>query len=234
LDIPVDLYAPFGTSHQELQVEFLEGREKANRAPASRVSPAWLAIVEILSRIEAEPYHWPVGRILFQKIAYFATESGIRTGLQYRRGSFGSHSPDLRQEITRLVNNGLVVEKRLGKMFMMTVGPTFEDAKRAFESELNHWEPVINKVADLFLRMRTQQAEVAATVHFATRVLSELSNRTPTEDDVLQEVMRWKSKRRPPLTEHEVALAVRNLGVLGWLNVEGSTNLPLEDTLLEV
>ena len=236
LAIPVELFAPYGTLHKELQPEFFEHsvEQASGGAPPSRIDPAWVAVVEILSRIEQEPYHWPVGRILFQKIAYFATESGVPTGLQYGRGSFGPYSPGVGPQVTRLVNNGIISEQRLGRMFAVRVGPTFEDAKVAFQDKLHEWEPVVDRIADLFVRMRTEQAEVAATVHYASNLLSKTSGEKPTEVDVLNEVMRWKSRRRPPLNESEVALAIRNLSVLGWLDVRASVDLPLsEEALLE-
>jgi hypothetical protein len=46
----------------------------------SALNPAWVALVEILARIEQQPYHWPVGRTLFQKITYVATNEGLPTG----------------------------------------------------------------------------------------------------------------------------------------------------------
>lgn len=105
-DIPVELYAPFGTPHEELQVSFLDRVQNAASArPApQRISPAWVAVVEILRRIEEEPFHWPIGRTTFQKIAYFATVSGIPTGLKYQRGSYGPYAPTLKERITVLVN----------------------------------------------------------------------------------------------------------------------------------
>jgi uncharacterized protein YwgA len=194
-----------------------------------------VALVEILARIEREPYHWPVGRTTFQKIAYFAAESGIPTGLQYHRSSYGPYAPEVKGLITRLVNNGLIREERLGKMFAVKVGPTFDDASRAYKHELENWRDVIDKIADLFMRMRTQQAEVAATVHFAAKSLAEKGVEKPRETDVLAEVMRWKQKRRPPLNEAEVALTIRNLSVLGWLGVQPSSDLPVaEEALLDV
>jgi uncharacterized protein YwgA/O-acetyl-ADP-ribose deacetylase (regulator of RNase III) len=235
LEIPVELYAPYGTPHKELQPEFLGYSQEHSNAPPSRIDPAWIAIVEILSRIEHEPYHWPVGRILFHKIAYFATESGIPTRLQYEKGSFGPYAETLKPHITRLVNNGLIREERMGRMFAVRVGATFEDAKSVFAGDLRRWEPQIDRIADLFVRMRTEQAEVAATVHFAAKVLANRLQHKPTELDVLDEVMRWKSRRRPPLNEREVALAIRNLGVLGWLEANASQELPVkEEALLEV
>jgi uncharacterized protein YwgA len=238
--IPVELYAPYGTPHEELQPIFLEQGSAENgantsSAPPSRIEPAWVALVEILARVEKEPYHWPVGRTTFQKIAYFATESGIPTGLHYRRGSFGPYAPELKTLITRLANNALIREERLGRMFAVKVGQTFTDARRAYGSELERWDDIIEKLADLFMRMNTQQAELVATVHFAANSLTAAGQKKPTEEDVLVEVMKWKQKRRPPLHEAEVALAIRHMSMLGWLDVISSAGLPIteEEALLD-
>lgn len=233
LDIPAELYAPFGTPHDELKPTFLEpaaspGVSAVPTAPY-RVDPAWIAVVEILQRIEDEPYHWPVGRTTFQKIAYFATESGIPTGLRYQRGSYGPHAPDLKRCITVLVNNGLVQEKQLGRMFAVRVGQTFADARRAYEGQVQEWIPAIEKISDLFLRMNTQQSEVAATVHFAAHERTNGSRDTPSEKEILQMVMEWKQRRRPPLEEKEVARAIRSLHMLSWIGVRVSEDLPIED-----
>jgi uncharacterized protein YwgA len=198
------------------------------------IKPAWVALVEILARVEKEPYHWPVGRTTFQKIAYFATEAGIPTGLQYRRGSFGSYAPELKALITRLANNALIREERLGRMFAIKVGPTFTDAQRAYKETVEQWENVIEKLVDLFMRMNTQQAELVATVYFAAKSIAETGHEKISEEDVLHEVMKWKQKRRPPLNEGEVALAVRHMSMLGWLDVK-SADLPFteEEALLD-
>ncbi len=234
-DIPVELYAPYGTPHKELEPAFLGHEGVSTLSPRSKVSPSVLALVEILARLEQEPYHWPTGRILFQKLAYFATEAGLPTGLKYRRASFGPFADDLGRLITRLVNNGLIQEQRLGKMFAVKVGPTYRDARIAFEKEMEGFETLIDRVADLLVRMRTDQAEVAATVHFVARELMSKSNRKSTEEDVLVEVMKWKSRRKPPVQKSEVAAAIRNLAILGWLNVEPTPNLSMRgEALLEV
>jgi O-acetyl-ADP-ribose deacetylase (regulator of RNase III) len=235
LDIPVELYAPPGTPCDELQPAFLEQDQTAgmtDEAPSpERLKPAWVALVEILSRIEREPHHWPVGRTTFQKIAYFATESGIPTGLQFERGSYGPYSFQLKGLVTRLVNNGLIAEERRGRMFTVRVGPTFPDARSAYGSELDRWSSKIDRSVDLFMRMRTRQAEIAATVHFVAKSLSAQKQQRPSEMDVLTEVMRWKQNRQPRVDELEVALAVRNLSMLGWLDVGGSRDLPVPDPM---
>jgi uncharacterized protein YwgA/O-acetyl-ADP-ribose deacetylase (regulator of RNase III) len=236
LDIPVELYAPHGTPHEELQPEFLD--QGIDIKPAEpelapeRIKPSWVALVEILSRLEQEPYHWPVGRTTFQKIVYIATQEGLPTGLHYQKSSFGPFSPELKGVITRLVNNGLIREEQLGRMFSVKVGPTFEDARKAYLSDLTKWESIIEKTADLFMRMQTRQSEVVATVLFAANMLASRKKEQPSEAEVLTEVMEWKQRRRPKLDDKEVAYTIRNLAALKWLKVKPSSDLPIPDEMI--
>lgn len=234
LDVPVELFAPFGTPQIQLDPEFLaQSPEVVNRGPTeSRIPPAWIAVVEALARIEKEPYHWPIGRTTFQKLAYFATNAGLPTELSFSQGSFGPYSPDLKGRITQLVNNGLIREDRSGNMFLITTGTTSDDARAAYQEEIAKYESIISKIADLFLRMSTRQAEAAASVHFAARVLFANTKTKPSEQDVLDYVMDWKRRRKPPLIEEDVAVAIRNLAVLGWIEVFASPELPVVDELL--
>lgn len=234
-DIDVELYAPHGTPSDQLQLAFLAGESEGEVEIPRRINPSWVALVEVLARIEHEPYHRPIGRTTFQKIAYFATELGIPTDMQFERGSFGPYASNLKRTTTALVNNGLIREELKGNMFTVKVGPTFEDARKTFQDELNSWNGIIEKVADLFMRITTSQAEVAATVHFAATSLEKQLHRRPTESEVLSEVMSWKQNRHPPLSASAVAIAIRSLNVHGWLNARSSKKLPLqEETLLGV
>ncbi len=239
MDIPVELYAPFGTPDMETQGSFLSKPTEPIIADAGsgrfKVKPDWVAIVEILARIEREPYHWKIGRTTLQKIAYFATEAGLETGLDYTQGSYGPFATSLKSSITQLVNNGLIREERLGQMLHVTTGSTYNDARKSYIKTLHERNDIIERVANLFLRMRTRQAEVAATVHFAAKSLKESIGQKPTETQVLSYVMNWKQRRRPPLAMLEVALNIRNLAALGWLNVKASDDLPIpEETACEV
>jgi O-acetyl-ADP-ribose deacetylase (regulator of RNase III)/uncharacterized protein YwgA len=236
LDIPVELYAPYDTPHEELQAEFLDQEidikpVELGLAP-ERIKPAWVALVEILSRLEEEPYHWPVGRTTFQKIAYIATQEGLPTGLFYQKSSFGPFSPELKGVITRLVNNGLIREEQLGRMLSVKVGSTFADARKAYKNELARWESIIEKTTDLFMRMQTKQSEVVATVLFAANTLVKRKKEQPSETEVLTEVMQWKQRRRPKLDDKEVAYTIRNLAALKWLKVKPSPDLPIPDEII--
>jgi O-acetyl-ADP-ribose deacetylase (regulator of RNase III) len=234
MDIPVEMYAPYGTSPRELTREFLEkGGEtfdgQTTRSGQSALDASWVALVEIVYRIEQQPYHWPIGRTIFQKIAYVATNEGLPTGLDYRRGSFGPFSQKLKNVETKLINNSLLQEERQGRMFIVKVGPNFNRIRQKYSPAFERWAKIMDKTADLFMRVDTDQAEVIATVLFAARELGQKQEAQPSERDVLEGVMQWKQKRRPPLDEITVASTIRNLGMLRWLNVKPSPNLPLPE-----
>ena len=226
-EIPVELYAPFGTPAAELEAAFLKGTVEASEAvDDSSIPPAWIAIVAVLAKINKEPYHWPIGRTGFQKLAYFATELKLPAGLEFRKGSYGPFSEQVKPMLTRLVNNGLLTEERRGSMFVLEPGPTFRDALVRYRQQIKTWGPQLQRMTDLFLRMRTKDAEIAATVVFAARTLAE-QKKKPSEAQVFDFVKAWKVRRRPPLVDEEVASTVRSLNILGWLDLEASESLPV-------
>src|SRR5207249_8437688 len=98
-----------------------------------------------------------------------------------------------------------------GQQLSVRPGPTHRDAAREYRAELHGWEPVIEAIVDLFLRMQTRQAEIAATIHFAARSLRGDALFRPSESEVLQAVQLWKQRRKPPLNDEDIARAIRNL-----------------------
>ena len=240
LDIPVELYAPFGTPQEQMEMAFLAREVDLSAATRSsveteRIPPAWVALVEIVARVDSERYRWAIGRTTLQKMAYFATEEGLPTGLEYRRASYGPFAKDLKPMITRLVNNGLLQEESLGPMFAVQPGITYKDATKTYQGDLREWEVIISKVSDLFLRMNTHQAEIASTVHFAAKELTRNSDKEVTEQTILEAVKEWKQRRNPPIETTEIAQVIRNLNLLGWIRADLSSDLPLpEQDLLEV
>ncbi|MGB8227446.1 MAG: macro domain-containing protein [Sedimentisphaerales bacterium] len=236
LEIPVEIYAPYGTNPRELTFEFLErGFNVVHARNANGVqvamNPAWIALVEILNKIEQQPYHWPIGRTIFQKIAYVATHEGLPTGFAYQKGSFGPFSKDLKTAEVKLINNNLLQEERSGKMFMVKVGLSFEKIHKNYRMLFEQWRPILDKTTDLFMRMNTKQAEIVATVLYATEELKK-KNQIISETEVLDAVMMWKQKRRPPLDKTEVALTIRSLGILHWIDAKPENSLPIPEEYL--
>lgn len=223
LDIPVELYAPFGTPHEELQPEFLAG-SAAIQAPESKMPVAGVVLASIVEHISTHSHHYPVGRIVLQKIAYFAAQAGVPTGLEFERRPYGPFAEGLKRLMGQMVNNGLIVERPKGNRIENGPGPTLDDAQRAFAEETERWRDEVERVTDLFLRLPSaRKAEIAASVHYAA---TSLGNRNRArghgpveEEDVIAEVLRWKERRQPPATRAEVASAVHTLAHLGWIDV---------------
>lgn len=232
LEIPVELYAPYDTPHGELLPDFLDHETHlvgdANSMPDPQwIRPEWVAVAEIMKRIEDQPYHWPIGRTIFQKIAYTATREGLKTGLKFSRNSYGPYSPDLKRLESRLVNNGLIRIEQKSNGFSFSIGPTYEAAFKAYGDDIEWWDSLIEKIVDLFVRVNADQAEIIATVMFAADELAESGNWIPTERAVLEAVMDWKTRRKPPIKEEDVSICIRDLAALGWLRVTRSVDLPL-------
>lgn len=232
LGIPVELYAPHGAPPSEMTHEYLAGSQTRTMAVRTgRLSAAWIAIAEIVGRISRQRYHFTVGRIMLQKIAYFATVFGIPTGLHYQRGSFGPFAPDLKPILTKLVNNGLLVERAAGSLIEIQPGRAWHDAREVYSDDLSAWEQAIASTADLMTRMTAHEAEMAATIHFAS---TELTTDTPlpTEAAVLNEVMKWKQGRRPAWNEVDVAVMIRHLAMLRVIHIRATDDLAVDDEFL--
>jgi len=236
MDILVELYAPYGTSPTELTEAFLKNGVKLTKADNGTqrkkwlaFNPAWVGLVEILYRIDKQPYHWPVGRTIFQKIAYVATQQGLPTGFKYQKSSYGPFSKEVKLAVTKLINNNLLQEERQGRMFEVKIGPGFKEARRRYKSLLEKYVSVIEKTTDLFVRIETKQAEILATVMFTADKLKKSKQSPVSEMDVFEAVMQWKQLRRPALNKVEVASTIRNLGMLRWLNVKPDDRLPVSE-----
>ena len=237
LPIPVALYAPFKTPHAELTPRYLQRTLASNGSsydvPQSpHLQPGWVAIVATLADLLSDPHHWPIGRTSFQKLAYFVTAAGVATGLSSSAAHTGltpqPHPRDLRAGQQRLAG-----EAQIGRqMIQMTVGDTFNDARVAYERELTEWHDQIHRAADLLARMQTRDAEVAATVHFVAAEVSAATGEPPTDEDILSEVMEWKSRKKPPLREDEVLNAIHSLAMLGWLRVAHSDRTDIDEAVL--
>jgi len=232
VDIPVELYAPYNTPHIELQVEFLAhqaglfGSNQQKQADPNWVKPGWFAIVETINRITSQPYHYPVGRTIFQKISYILTLEGIPTELNFTKESYGPFSPELSRVATKLQNNGLIREEKVGNMHRVLEGPTYKDARPAYKEAIDAWEPILERVTDLFMRLDSSRAEIVASILFAAE---NLVGENADEADLVQAVMNWKLRHRPPLNQDQIAYHVRNLGALGWLEIKPTPDLAIPE-----
>lgn len=215
-DVPVELYAPSGvrvdTAPAAQAVLFDDERKPERRMPAE-----WVAVVAVLDRLQRQPYHWPVGRISFQKLAYFATQAGIPTGLEFKRDSYGPFAANLKRRIAQLQNNGLAVERQLGRMLEVRVGPTYRDAVAELRESMEPYRAAVERTVDLMARMDTRSAEVAATVHYLAAELERENGRPATVTEVLDQLSAWKPGR---FSAAEAVDAVALLCMRDWARIE--------------
>lgn len=234
LDIPVELYPPKGQTQGPEQLALLDAASSNADASTRFVEPEWVAVVAMLDRLERQPHHWPVGRIMFQKLVYFATQAGLPTGLTYEAKSYGPFADDVKRLIGRLQNNGLAIERQRNNMFEVRVGPTYRDAVERFRPELEPYKAVVERTVDLMARLNTQEAEAAASVHFVAVTLQKRLERKPTSQEVIAAVEKWKVRRTPPLTRPLILDALVTLALRGWIDVELDQELEatVEDLVL--
>jgi O-acetyl-ADP-ribose deacetylase (regulator of RNase III)/uncharacterized protein YwgA len=221
LAIPVELYAPHGsTLLGELQLDLIDQIDSQAAEQQWRLEPWLVAIAETVRRLESLRYHWPVGRVMLQKIVYFATAAGLPTGLEFQRASYGPFASDLKAAVGRMQNNGILTEQPRGRMIEMRTGPALDDARASYGDQLAKWNDLIDRLVDLAARFDTNGAEIAATVHYAAQDLRSQLGRNPTVAEVVAYVEDWKRRRSPRLERNDILRAVVNLGTRGWLQVD--------------
>lgn len=233
LDLEVEIYAPFGTKREFLSEAFLSSAtqhsaKKPHRKIKQKITPGLVAVLEAIYQLEKQPYANPVGRTIFQKICYIMTEQGVPTGLEFKQGSYGPFSDEVKDAITVLSNSNLIYETQLGRMNALRTGPEFPAARKEFEEELKPLLRKIAKTVDLFSRIKnTAQAEEVTTVFYSVRELkSKHHNEAISEQDVFNYIVEWKKNWATEEKKEAVADSIRNLEMLGWMKVGFSESLP--------
>lgn len=237
-DIPVEIYAPYGTSKEFLTKDFLNKRISTDRLSIqtkvqSYIKPEWACLLEIIYQLQKKQYAQPIGRMKYQKLCYALIDAGIPLGFNFIAGSYGPYSNEAKSALSVLANANLVAEQQLGSMIALNIGSSYPAFREKYKTELKKYESQIMKVFDLFCRLtNSEQAEEVATVLYTTRKLREGNpNRIIYEKDIFDEVITWKKHWNKPEKQDRIASAIRNLLILNWINVSLSDNLPIEDEI---
>jgi O-acetyl-ADP-ribose deacetylase (regulator of RNase III)/uncharacterized protein YwgA len=232
LPIDIECYAPYSTPKQQLTEEFLSAPSQLSLEGKGRkhkpLNPEWVVLVEVLRELEAQPYANPVGRTIFQKISYVLTEMGVPTGFQFGKGSYGPFSDDVKLALHDFANRNWLHEKQLGRMIALRVSPQYAKDRGQFKDHIDRYRKKIDKAVDLFSRIKsTEQAEEVMTVFYAARQLKQSrQNGDLAEQDLQDYILEWKKSWRTEEKKEAVASAIRNLILLGWLQLRISEDSP--------
>ena len=229
LPIEIEIYAPFGTPKEKLSFDYLENavmhKEPVDGVKSVPFNDKWLLILEVVRQVNEQQYSLHVGRVIFQKICYVLTRSGVNTGFNFVKGSYGPYSAKVKESIAALSNANLMIETQCvgGKIVETHVTSSFVfDPALYSPKELQ----CLDETVDLFCRIKnTNQAEVMATVMFSYDELLKQEKRV-TEKDILDDVLDWK-KHWIGEKEDEIKRTIRSLLILGWIQPEIS--FPTDD-----
>lgn len=226
LDIPVKIYAPFGTSAKELTKEFLEeGREVRSGQKGSWVrgnlTIGQVAVLEVLYRLQQEKYTKPIGRTMYQKACYFLSKAGVETGFIFERNNYGPFSKEAESALSIYANKNLTQEERLGKMFRLTVTDNFKNIRLQYKDELEQFKDGIDRAVDLLSRIKdTSQGEEIATVMYAASVLNIEHKGTLNSNDIIQYTLDWKKRWKEESGKKDsLKETISDLNMLNWLSL---------------
>jgi O-acetyl-ADP-ribose deacetylase (regulator of RNase III)/uncharacterized protein YwgA len=233
IDIPVEIYAPYGTFQKYLTKEFLSGSNWSKKREVvgkkhSRFKPEWVTVLEVLHNLERQPYVKPVGRVIFQKICFVMQETGVDLGFQFAQRSYGPYSEGIKVALKVMANNNMVFEEQLGPMTALRTGPEFEIIRKEYINTMKNFQNKIDKVTDLFMRIKnTEQAEEVTTVFYAIKKLKKQKPKV-SEHDIYDEIFNWKKRWDKPEKKRSIASTIRNLGMLRWIKADFSNSLEVE------
>jgi len=231
LTIDVEVYAPYGTPKNELTEDFLAAPAQMTLSGKGhrphKLNPNWVALMEVLRDLEAQPYATPVGRTIFQKMCYIVTEMGVPTGFEFGKGSYGRFSAGVKLALHDFANRNWLHEEQLGQMMALRIGEQYEKDRSKFVDQIERHQKKVEKAVDLFSRIKnTEQAEEVMTVLYASRQLKQAKpGEEVSEQQLYDYILGWKKSWNSDDKKHAVASTIRNLVLLDWMRVQISESM---------
>lgn len=228
LDIPVELYAPQNAIDNEPQTAS-HGPNEAEvafspNASAGKINPAWIALVDILNRILRQGPSQPTNESFLGIIAYFATQKGIPTGLEFTLEKFGLDSPGLKWCKSVLINHAILCQEKKGGVNTIRVGPVYTDARKVYNEDIRPWSQIVFNVARFLRNMPRNQAEKTATIHFTAEVIHRSHNKVPTQQEIIRELKKTTELEKWVANREDIFITLRKLREYGWLDLRPSKN----------
>ena len=236
LDIPVEIYAPFGTPVTQLTDEFLGADQQMNLLAKGRrrthLRPEWAALVEVLYELERQPHAIPVGREVFKWICYVMTHLGLNTGFPTGRGGYSYFANEVQEAVNVLANNNWLMEQRHGRFTLLKVGRAYVSERMKFRKELDTFSHEIARTVDLCSRIKntSQAKEIATIISAVSNLEGKHDPGNVSEQDVLDYVFSSRRTRsRSNRSEEDVVETMRSLEMLGWVSLQFNESLQMPE-----
>lgn len=218
LPIDIEIYAPFGTKREYLTIEYLSKEPDVRRyvgTKKSKITKDAVCILEIIHRLNEDPYAHYIGRVMYQKLCYFATREGLDTGFTFQHFYYGPFSSEAKEAFIAFSNRNLIIEERKGKMDAVLLTPNYLPFREKHKDSIEANECIIDKVVDLFSRIRsTRQAEVYATVLFAYENVN-----AKTRETIVDYIVHWKKTWSTDQGIAEIHQGINDLRDIHYLNL---------------
>ena len=234
LEIPVEIYAPFGTPAGQLKEDFLCAEQQIDFLTKGRLRggmrPEWAVLIEVLYRLRRQPYSKPIGRKMFGSICHIMTNLGLDMGFHTKGGTSALPNTELRETISVLANSNWILEKQRGSTTTLEIGFQYEEDRHRFRNIIDSFEGKIAKTVDLFSRIRNvSQAEEVVTVISSIQTLKRTCGSVNVSEQDLFDYIANSRKIRMEHKERrfELAETIRNLAMLGWVKLRFSESLQM-------
>lgn len=228
MDIPIEIYAPFGTDRKYLSPEFLSippNQEIKAQIRDKDIPPSWFAILEIVHRLGTMPYTVPVGKTVFQKLCFAAELLGLNTGLVFTKGTYGPYSKDIDRMYLVLGRENLIKETQHQNHTKIETGMQYPPLREKMMPYLQQHENQISQIVDIFSRIKSAiHAEEIGTILYALSKLTDTKD-IVSEMDFYRYIMNWKKQWDTPEKRESIASTIRYLATKGWVRMEYSEDL---------
>ncbi|MCB5267498.1 MAG: macro domain-containing protein [Candidatus Cloacimonetes bacterium] len=224
IDVPVEIYAPFGTDAKYLKPEFLGSRSKL--VPKAQifdteVRGSWIALLEVIHRLGQKRYTVPVGKIVFQKICYLASLTDMDLGITFKKGRYGPYSPEIDRIYNVFGRENLIKQTGDSSSPRFETGSEYRKLREKRVDLINSLEPEISRLVDLFSRVKsTKHAEEIGTIMFA---LSALTNHGEieyvSETEFYEFIKNWKEPWDTAEKKESLKETIRYLASQGWIKL---------------
>lgn len=220
LPISIELYAPYGTNSDQLTEGFLKSKiaeinkcEDVIGEESKKINKYWMLILYTIKQLNNDKYALSVGRVIFQKVCYILTKSGIPTQFNFEKGTYGPYSTEVNDAVKILSNTNLMTEEVRGSMIETIVSDNFVLKYNDYtEDELFK----VDRAIDLLSRIKnTHQAELITTVLFSYEILAK-EKIIPTEEDIFNYVIKWKPHWKI-IDKDRIISIIKELAALKWI-----------------